>query len=574
MDIGRLNEEWVSKLIAILTKLGIDYFCCAPGSRSTPLLLAIANQTDAKSSVHFDERAVAFHAVGFAKGARRPAAVVATSGTAVGNLLPAVMEASNERIPLILLTADRPPELRDCGANQTCDQVKLFHNHVRWQVDLACPDEQIEDNYLVSTISHAIAMACGVPAGPVHVNCMFREPLYASHCSKQKVHISPISFSQPELHPSAHTVAEWTRILNIPRKGIILAGSCPDDDSEAIFALAEQLKWPVFADILSPCRRVPHTSLITHFDPLLKLKPQIQVDALIQFGDRFASKILLQWLDKQSVDFFLHVSKHPMRQDPLHRVTHRVQACPRIFIDRLLEGLICHEEDAWCSDWTHWDACCKKEVTDFFVTKKSITEPGLMHEIAHFLPKNWALFLANSMPIRDANQFLHPKNPVFGNRGVSGIDGNIATVAGIAQGLQKPILAVLGDLTLLHDLTSLHYLTKIPYPVILCVVNNSGGGIFSFLPISKRTEAFEKYVAAAHDLSFESAAQLFEIPYFSPQNLIELKDTLNNVTRHPQSCLIEVTTNRLENVKIHQEIMQRLALCLDASNMAIPTTLH
>ncbi len=287
MDIGTQNEAWANKLIDALIGQGIDYFCCAPGSRSAPLALAVAEHPKARSTVHFDERGVCFHAVGYAKATFKPAVVVTSSGTAVGNLLPGIMEAYNERVPLILLTADRPPELRDCGANQTCDQTKLFTNHVRWQVDLPCPDDRIQDRYLASTISHAVAIARSSPSGPVHINCMFREPLISQQVERRSLE-KHISFEYPRLHPSEESIAYWAKILSAKRRGVIIAASNAFDQSEAIFALADQLKWPIFADILAAPRTFEkHPSLITHFDPILKWNDSICADAVIQFGDRF-----------------------------------------------------------------------------------------------------------------------------------------------------------------------------------------------------------------------------------------------------------------------------------------------
>jgi 2-succinyl-5-enolpyruvyl-6-hydroxy-3-cyclohexene-1-carboxylate synthase len=588
MDTGAQNETWAYKIVDAFTALGIDYFCCAPGSRSTSLELAIASHPKATHVVHFDERGICFHAVGFGKAAKKPAVVVATSGTAIGNLLPGVMEACNERVPLILLSADRPPELRDCGANQTCDQVKLFNNFVRWQVDLPCPDDRISDRYLASTISHAIVMTTYPPAGPVQINCMFREPLFSNiieHCPIGH----HVSFEHSILHPSKEAISYWTEALSSKRKGVIIAGSCSTDIRDAVFALAERLRWPIFADILSSLRTAEGPpSLITHFDPILKLKDEIAADAVIQFGDRFVSKTLSQWLEKQNLEFFLHISDHPMRQDPNHLMTHRVQSCPKIFVREMLFSLteeyaaksfaIGSEED-WQADWHHWDKSCQQILQDFFSAQIWLSEPGIVWEIASFLSEEWCLFVGTSMPVRDANQFFLPDSQcgtIFGNRGVSGIDGIIATACGIAKGMGKPVLVLIGDLTFLHDLTSLALLAKMEKPVILCVVNNGGGGIFSFLPISKRKEAFEEFIVASHKTTFASAASLFNIPYFHPEARAELGDLLFRQKKQPHSCIIELTTDRAENVQIHEQIIRSIGTCLNSANSpaGIPVNLH
>lgn len=575
MDTGRQNEEWAYRLIDALIAQGVEYFCCAPGSRSTPLLLAVSNHPKADFTVHFDERGLCFHAVGYAKGSGKPAAVIATSGTAVANLLPGIIEACNDHVPLIILSADRPPELRDCGANQTCDQVKMFTNYVRYQVDLPCPDARISEQYLASTVSHAVAMAKYPLQGPVQINCCFREPLFSEAVEPREI-AHHVAFEAPVLHPSDEAVAYWKDILTENRRGVIIVGSDRADHSEAIFALAERLQWPIFADVLTSLRGPGKShALISHFDPILKLKGSEKVDAVIQFGDRFASKTLSTWLEKQSPGFFLHVSDHVLRQDPIHRVTHRVQSCPNLFVEKLLAGFEQEEDADWLNQWKKWDENCHRGLSEFFAGQSDLSEPGLIWEIGAMLPEGWSLFPGTSMPIRDANQFFNPASniAVFGNRGVSGIDGIVATACGIAKGSKRPLLAVVGDLTLLHDLNSLAMLSHSKHPVVLCVVNNGGGGIFSFLPVAKRKEAFEEFIAASHETTFASAAALFSLPYFQLQTPGELREHLLGQGEHPRSVLFEITTDRAENVKIHEQILHHIATCLDAT-AEIPAILH
>lgn len=579
MDTGTQNERWARKLIDGLIAQGIDYFCCGPGSRSTTLSLAIANHPKAKYSVHFDERGVAFQALGYGKAAKKPAVVMATSGTAIGNLMPAVMEASNDRIPLIILSADRPPELRDCGANQTVDQVKLFNNFVRWQVDFPCPDDRLTDRYIASTLSQAVAIASYPPAGPVHINCMFREPLFNAPLEHQPLE-KCVHVAMPELQPSEEVIEYWTEKLAPKRRGVIIVGSSNDDLSEAVFSLAKQLKWPIFADILSSLRNsANHPSLITHYDPILKLKNNTAIDAVIQFGSRFVSKTLALWLEKQKLEFYLHVSEQPIRQDPAHLATHRVLSAPALFSRKLSAALPAEMAEDWLSIWNEWDHECKQKLAEIFSANDSLTEPGLIWEIASFLSENWNLFLANSMPIRDANQFFLPISrcgQIYGNRGVSGIDGNLATACGLSYGNGKPTLAVVGDLTFLHDLSSLALLAKSPHPVVVCIVNNGGGGIFSFLPVSERKEAFEEFIAASHKINFEAAGKLFDLPYFHPQTPAELGDLLFQQEKNPRSCLIEITTDRTENFRVHEQIIKAISSCLNSadSSEAIPVNLH
>jgi 2-succinyl-5-enolpyruvyl-6-hydroxy-3-cyclohexene-1-carboxylate synthase len=387
-----------------------------------------------------------------------------------------------------------------------------------------------------------------------------------------------VHIEHSRLHPSIQTIAHWKHLLGVQKNGIILAGSDNRDHSAMIFALAERLQWPIFADVLSPLRACRnHPSLIPHFDPILKVNPHLSSEAIIQFGDRFTSKTLTGWLEQQALEFFLHVSDHPDRQDPSHLITHRLLACPGIFTEELLLQLEDPDNSAWLSSWKGWDHACREALQDFFSSSTELTEPGVVWEIASFLSGEWALFLANSMPIRDANQFFasFPDRcgPIFGNRGVSGIDGNIATAAGIAEGCKKPTLALMGDLTFLHDLNSLPWLRQPGYPVVLCVINNGGGGIFSFLPVAKRKEAFEEMIATSHNDSFRAAAALFNLPYHHPQSPEEFEELLVCQKKQPHSCLIEITTERSNNVLIHEQILKLLRSCL-SSPVETPVSLH
>ncbi len=554
------NEQWAKQIVSLLAAQGADYFCCAPGSRSTPLALAVAADRSATFFVHFDERALAFHALGYAKASGKPAVILTTSGTAVGNLLPALMEASNDCVPLIVLTADRPPELRDCGANQTCDQVKLFTPYVRWQADLPCPDETLPSRYLASVIAACCAAAQSPLPGPVHLNCMFREPLIGTEPPPER-DWEHIVQQVGILHPTTSQIDTWVGALSSPTRGVILCGSDHRDDSSAIHLLAEKLQWPIFADILAPVRRAgDHTHLIPHYELILKTAEPNNCEAILQFGNRFVSKALAQWVEKQDPAFYLRVSQHPQLQDPLHKNTHRLQADPALFCKAVATQLTPMPSD-WIQYWKEQDALCEEHIHHFFSTETGLSEPAILRTIASCMTPSDALFLANSMPIRDANALFRssqPTGPIFGNRGVSGIDGNIATAAGIAQGSQRRTLALIGDLTFLHDMTSLAQLTKTDAPVLLIIVNNGGGGIFSFLPVSQRAckQAFEDFIVCTHDYQFPAAAELFGLPYFCPESTDALAHCLSLQT----SCVIEIFTNREENFALHEQLTNR-AVC-------------
>ena len=556
-DIALENQRACELIIDQLVQQGVHYFCISPGSRNTPLVLAVANHPAAKSFLHFDERALGFHALGYAKASKTPVAIIVTSGTAVGNLFPAVMEASLSFVPIIVLTADRPPELRDNGSNQTLDQVKLFGDYVRWEVDLPPPDHNHVDNYLRSTIAQALIHCNQSPKGPVHLNCMFREPLVSSSRLVFS-HPTRLQIGETFTLPSPKTLESWAEEMSCEEKGVIIVGSLSTTRSlEPICDLAERLGWPIFADVTSNLRSVgSHNNIIPYFDAILKGNPEIKPDVILHLGDRYVSKTLRLWLARCAPKRYYQVKDHPMRADPEHLVTQTLQCDPVLFSQQLLP-FFSNTVGEWLHFWREQSARIEGQLDDIFAEKEELSEPYLFYFLAQHAHDKLGLFVANSMPIRDADNFFFPKQsfgPLFANRGVSGIDGNIATAVGAAQGCGLPIVAVLGDLTSLHDLTSLAQLKKAKHPLILIIVNNDGGAIYSFLPIAQKSKSVEEYFALPHGYSFEEAARLFGIYYAAPKTREDFEDLLLRAINYKESCVIEITTNRSENYAFHKKI--------------------
>jgi 2-succinyl-5-enolpyruvyl-6-hydroxy-3-cyclohexene-1-carboxylate synthase len=570
MDVGLHNEKMAALLIEHLIAQGVERFCLAPGSRSTSLALAAAHNSHAHCDIHFDERGLGFYALGVAKGSRRPTALIVTSGTAVGNLLPAVMEASNDHVPLVLITADRPQELRECSANQTLDQVKLFSPFVRWQADLPLSDQGLPANFLAAAIGQALYLAQSPRPGPVHLNCMIRKPYFSSAPALDR-EVQPRECESGQLVPSSQTIDAWAARLSEVKKGLIIVGDLPHNtETSGIFALSEKLGWPIYADILSQMRTVVHSHLIAYFDPLVQADAHQPIEAVVHFGARTVSKSVSEWLKRQSLAFYLHVSDYPTLMDPHYIVTHRLHVSSMLCARLLSDAVRSDPDPFWVPYWKDADKCIESELGSFFSEHSEITEPGIIRSIGkHSSNHGIALFLANSMPIRDADKFFPPSSfpgPVFGNRGVSGIDGNIATAVGIAQGMQRPLIALLGDLAFLHDMNSLALLRSAEHPVCLIIVNNGGGGLFSFLPVYEKKETFERFFAGSHAFTFSDAASLFRIPYAQPQSVYDIDTLLTDFSQNRQSILIEVFTDRTENLKLHQMIAASIkrALCLVA----------
>lgn len=556
------NLTWSRHIIRQLQEQGVQHFCIAPGSRSTPLALALAEE-QASYTTHFDERGLGFYALGFAKASNYPVAIIVTSGTAVGNLLPAVMEAWHDHVPLILLTADRPPELRGCGANQTTDQVKIFSSFVHWEVDLSCAFPKGE-RYLASTIGHAMHRAVQ-NKGPIHMNCMFREPMVNTSDNfiptfTPHHYQAPSSLSEP--------TKKWLAAkLTHHQKGVIICGQNKIfSQSTGILGLAEKLQWPLLADPASNLRGTQFPTVISYYDFILKHAQDLQPTAIIQCGGRLVSKTLLEWCEKASVEFYAHFDDQTSPWDPHRIITDHFQMEPNRLCKELLDNLPQNASSPWLSSWQERANIVENTLKKHFRMAKDCTEPGLSDCLAQYLSPTHALFLANSMPIRDANLFLFPKRgigPIFTNRGLSGIDGNIATVAGIADGLRKPTIAVIGDLAALHDINSLALIKKAQFPILLIVINNAGGGIFSFLPHLKRTSHFEDLFAHHHPWEFAEAAHMFKIPHVQKSSIDSLAEFLNNFPHQPFTCLLELCTQRTDNHQLHETLETAIKTALE-----------
>lgn len=552
--------QWSYTLIDQLIQHGVTYFCLSPGSRSTPLAIAIGDHPRAEHHLHFDERGMAYHALGVAKATGMPTAIVVTSGTAVANLLPAIIEASNDHIPLIILTADRPHELRNCGANQTCDQIKIFSSFVRLQIDLPPPSSELPDRFLATVLAQAVHRSRYDLPGPVHLNCPFREPLFDMEFVTP-MPIAPVIYEPPSSTFSAATLEMWAARFQEISCGLILVGSLPhQEDLTPLVLFAKQMKWPILADILSPLRSSGlDDPIIRYFDPLLTtpLGQSLHPEIILHVGNRFVSATLTRWIKSLKDKTYLQITTHCCTQDPDHLVTHRITGSPSSFFQSLLPLIDSTPTSHWLDAWKLPSEKIVQTLRHTFAEQTTLTEPGLAHALSDQIPSSWGIFLSNSMPIRDANQFFfppHPIGPIFGNRGVSGIDGNIGTAIGLAQGLQRPVCAILGDLAFLHDINSLAMLRKAQYPVILLVINNHGGAIFSFLPIAERKDLLEEFFIASHPYQFQPAAELFQIPYFKPHSMDAWNLLAADLVNNPCSAIIEWSTHRAENLHFHQEL--------------------
>ncbi|MEM8728005.1 MAG: 2-succinyl-5-enolpyruvyl-6-hydroxy-3-cyclohexene-1-carboxylic-acid synthase [Chlamydiota bacterium] len=560
---GLLNEVWSKLIIKELVHHGVRTFCIAPGSRSTPLTLAVADHPLAEAIVHYDERGLAFHGLGYAKGSERPVALIVTSGSAVGNLLPAIMEAYHDHIPLILLTVDRPPELRDTGADQAADQTKIFQNFIHWECDFPCPDPKIFQAFIGTTVAQGLSHALSEPKGPVHFNCMFRKPLHetdetlplsldrsnrSKHSAETVVYIGKPQIDEQTFEPIADELSRY-------EKGIILvSGTEKFQDYGRIYTLSRLLQWPVFPDILSSVRNHGRgLGAVSYYDLIIKAvaaDEDLTPDAVLQLGDRFVSDTLTDWLALKKPKVHYHIASHIQRKDPIHSITHRVATDPEDFIGKLPKYLAGNPPSKWLALWREVNYLSQRRVASYFKEHSFLSEPYLFHNLMINENPSTLFFFSNGICIRNGDAFFFPEEPVgtvYGNRGVSGIDGSIATAAGLAKGSGKAVIACIGDLAFLHDINSLTLIRNLP--VKLVVMNNNGGDLFSFLPIGDRKDLFKTYFKTPRNLSLEAAGHLFGIDYERPRTLQNIQEALSS----SGSRIIEIKTDG--NKKVYQRIV-------------------
>ncbi|MBI2423717.1 MAG: 2-succinyl-5-enolpyruvyl-6-hydroxy-3-cyclohexene-1-carboxylic-acid synthase, partial [Candidatus Hydrogenedentes bacterium] len=578
-----LNHAWAALLAEELARLGIKDIFLSPGSRSTPLAIAVASHPALRVHVHFDERGTAFAALGCALGSESTTALICTSGSAAANYLPAVVEASQSHVPLLLLTADRPPELLDCGANQAIAQQGLFGAYTRWEAQVPCPDLSITPAHALTTLDQAVARTRTPIAGPVHLNCMFREPLAPVDCPWPATWLDPLCHWLESPHPFTRYALPSTTLPEAAERemlglvargmsGLLVVGQLKwESERQAVAGLVRNAPWPVFADITSGLRTgIAAHENIAYYDQLLQEgsgEPYVP-GFVLHLGGALVSKRLQHYLRTLAARGVpsVRVADHPLRHDPDHCVTHRF-TCDLAPFCRWLAPILkplprtpgaevvrAMESNA---------AATLAEALDQGEELNELTVPRLLTQQR---PPHSIIFAGNSMPVRDLDKFADPRGaegPVHANRGASGIDGNLATVAGLSLGSERPVTAIVGDLTALHDLNSLALLQSCNRSVAIVIVNNNGGGIFSFLPVADATPHFERLFGAPHGLGFENAARLFNLAYAAPASRADFVDAYTRAMDHPGATIIEVRTDRTANVNAHRDLQILICTALE-----------
>ncbi len=554
-DQGSLNLQWSQALVAGFAAAGVSHAVLSPGSRSTPLALACLRHGDLASEVIVDERCAAFFALGIAKAARRPVLLLATSGSAPANWLPAVVEADRAGVPLILLSADRPPELHDCGANQTVPQAAMFAPYVRGTHALAAPGPETPTAWLHRLAAQVVEQATWPLAGPVHLNQPFREPLLPlaeAEAPPPAPEAAPLRINRPEPRVSADTLAVLaTRLSGRPGAIICGEGDYPPAFAAAVAGLAERLACPILAEPLANLRHGPHDRrrILCHYDGWLR-------DALFVAGHRpewvlrfgaFPVTRSLQGFAAGASDLTVLVDPQPRWNDPANTVTDLLRAAPLAVCEGLLEQNLAPAPADWFAAFAAAEARARKAQSAL----PDHCEGRLIPTLLAALPEDCPVFVGNSMVIRDLDAFAGGGDRPLrfhGNRGASGIDGNVSTALGIAAA-QGRVVALLGDLACQHDLGGLAAARG--RQAVFVVFNNGGGSIFEHLPQAGLPE-FERGWLTPQHIDFAAAAATFGLAYALAADSRSLLAALPAAMAANGPTVIELRLERLTSVKCRQ----------------------
>ncbi len=562
LDFRNVNTLWSSVIVETLAKLGLKNAVISPGSRSTPLTIAFARNNLINSIPILDERSAAFFALGLAKKNKMATVLVCTSGTAGANFYPAIIEAKYSNIPLIILTADRPPELRNCRAGQTINQVNLYGNYPNWQTELSLPSVDLERLfYLRQTIIYAWETSYFPSRGVVHINIPFREPLAPvaeSEINKENqtliyeqlfANLTSINFNITNYNLD---LSRHLKLWRTHSKGIIIAGvDSPDNPqlySEAIAFLSEILNFPLLGEALSPVRNYSHINenLIINYDRILrneeyanKLIPKIA----ILFGEYPTSKQLRQWLNNHKIrTYIITTSKDNL--DALHSNSIHLRINPENLI-KYLKNIEKKSSPNYLNKWLTIDKKINININQMMARNEEIFEGKVAWMLSQYLPEKTPIFIANSMSVRYAEFFWQKNNrqiQVYFSRGTNGIDGTLSTALGIAYQNQSTVLLT-GDLALLHDTNGFLINQYFQGSLTIIVINNNGGGIFEMLPIADYQPLFEKYFATPQLVNFAKLTKTYNVNYKLIDNWQQLQNLLNNLPENGIN-LWEIKTNR------------------------------
>ena len=578
-----LNTALCRTLVDEWARAGVTLAAVSPGSRSTPLALAMAGDDRITVHVFLDERSASFFALGAAKATGRPSVLLCTSGTAAAEFHPAVLEASHARVPLVVCTADRPPELRDTGAGQAVDQLKLYGGAVRWFAEVGVPgDTDTGSPYWRSVASRAVAGAAGPPAGPVHLNLAFREPLLPTGAD---VVLPPgradgapwvTSAAQPP-RPHPDDVERLAVLVLATTRGVVMAGWGADVDPGSVERFAAMSGWPVLADPISGARQGGHA--VSTYDALLRSPAAaggLRPDVVLRLGAPLTGKTVTSWLDP-SVHQVI-VDPNGAWLDPQRASAERIVADPTALLDAVSlyldgqqpgdPGQPVRAQSFWLSSWQQAEAATRLAMDRLLDSWDEPFEGRVARDLVAGLPDGATLVVGSSMPVRDVETFARPRSGLrlLSNRGVNGIDGFVSTVLGVAAGSSSggEVAALCGDLTFLHDAGGLLNAARRGFDVTFVVIDNDGGGSFSFLPQAQPgaglDEHFETLFGTPQHVDL---VELAAVHGLVAERVAKAGDLMPAVRRSFAAGgvrVVIVPTDRADNVDRHRQVWNALSI--------------
>ncbi len=549
------NSIWGAVTAETLYRIGLKYAVVSPGSRSTPLTFALARHENIETIPALDERSASFFALGLAKQTGLPTVLICTSGTAAANFYPAIIEAKMSHVPLLVLTADRPAELRECHAGQTIDQIKIYGDYPIWQKELALPSSDLEQlRYLRQTLVHAWQRCLNPIAGVVHLNFPFREPLSPETIEDAETNsksvtskiLIPTNFFDSirphlpiEIIPNKKYIkSNWSDVLHKiskTEKGLIIVGpNCPynvENFADSIKTLSAKTGWPVLADGISQmrCHISDNFRPISHYELILRnkeTKNKLSPEVVIQIGPLPTSKFLRNWLKLLDCPVYILNSNFD-NLDPLHQDTIDLVINIEEFVDDLSQTE--NKANDFEIQWRNLDRTFSDEIKNKFEFDDSLSEEKVAWTLSKYLPKNSSLFVASSMAVRNIETYWQSSDSavkMYYNRGANGIDGTLSTAMGIAHGNQSKSFLLTGDLALLHDVNGFLNQQYFKGNLTIILINNNGGRIFETLDVANFKETFEKYFATPQNISFKKLADVYDLEYCKLENIIELQEIL------------------------------------------------
>ena len=565
LDFSNLNSVWGGVLVETLARLGVRQVIISPGSRSTPLTFAFARHPAFEAIPVLDERSAAFFALGLARQKLFPVVLLCTSGTAGANYFPAVIEAQESGVPLLVITADRPAEMRDCSSGQTISQQKFYGDHVNFYHELAAPVATLAMlAYLRQTVAHAVTRTRSPSTGPVHLNAPFRDPLPPANDGTAKHLIGSIDEAffahlEPAL-PVMTASTLWQRPTTA--RGLIVAGAMATTQGEAYARkaaeLSAQLGWPIIADALSTVRaHLPADRVITTYDCILRnaaCARELMPRSVLCLGSWPTSKVLRGWLESFGGEVLL-VSPAALNRDALHGRTRQIFAPVESIAvagDRIADT-------TYADQWRKADGAARRALDDALAQEATLFEPKAAWNLARRLPAGTAVVVANSMPVRDVEYFWPAggRHEVFFNRGANGIDGTLSTAFGVAHRGQPTVLLT-GDLALLHDVNGFLLRPKFAGSLTIVLINNQGGGIFEHLPVAEYGATFEEFFATPQDVAFDRLAVAYGIEHVAIRDWSQFEALISTL---PESGVrvLEIRTDRKQDAARRKQIFAAAA---------------